>query len=328
MKNALLVVLSIIFALVVLEVGLRLYEPDSHGRILTITESKRGNYYDVIPGAHGVILGREVNINKFGYRGTAYPIAKPPSTRRLLFFGDSHTFSYGADDDSTYPAVVGRRLNGRQTTYQTINFGVPGQDLNQILAMAYDKIPAFDPDIVVLTIHEGDLLEGGGTVVIGGEEEDIGTLYRVKKFLLKNCYVARLLIPYGAGMLRQFFGWSPGVTTAEGDEISRDGPVWRRAKRELVDLDQYLHARGTSLVVVLFPNMVDFNEKTAHASLPLISDWLAKEGIPELNLLNAFEPYDARTLTASLLDKHPDEKGYEIAGDAVGRYLIDKLALN
>ena len=61
----------------------------------------------------------------------------------------------------------------------------------------------------------------------------------------------------------------------------------------------------------------------AYAAIALTA-WLVKNGIQTLDLLPYFAGHSASTLTASLLDKHPNERGYDIAGNAVAEF-IDKI---
>ena len=84
---------------------------------------------------------------------------KPENKTRILIFGDSHTFSMGADDNSSYPARVEQKLNAKTDRYETLNFGVLGHDLRQILLHINENAFRYDPDVIIITFHSGDILE-------------------------------------------------------------------------------------------------------------------------------------------------------------------------
>jgi lysophospholipase L1-like esterase len=247
---------------------------------------------------------------------------------RLLFFGDSHTFSLGADDEHTYPAVVERKLNAGSSCCEVLNFGVPGQDLRQMLVLLRARGLDYEPDVVVITFHSGDILESpdddvpGSQPAVRGEAE---WLYQLKVAALRHSYVARLVIPYAGAFLRGAFGWSAGVTFAEQREIESAGRAWLTLRAEVLELKRELDRRGAVLAFVLFPSMLPFEQHPARGEFVALAGWLESQGIPTIDLLPFYKGQRAWTLTASLLDKHPNEAGYAIAGEAVAAFLGPRI---
>jgi hypothetical protein len=148
-------------------------------------------------------------------------------------------------------------------------------------------------------------------------------LYRLKRDALKYSHVARLTIPFLAGILRDTFGWNPGVTATEYQEIAGNGPVWNRLKADILDLKNRLNKQGVDLAFVLFPTMTEFENHPARPVHAALTAWLVDNDIPSLDLLPYFEGQKSTTLTASLLDRHPNEKAYEIAGTAVAEFIAE-----
>lgn len=328
--NLLLVAVATVIAILVFEIALRVIEPESNVRLLRRAHTATGSYLALKPGVHGLVLGRPVSVNSAGYRGALLPQHKSPGVTRILFFGDSHTFSIGADDAHSYPALVEHELVAGGCRCEVLNFGVPGQDLRQMLDLLHDRAFDYDPDLIVMTFHSGDILESPSDMVPqerspGGGR--LGWMYHLKVELLRDSYVARLVIPYGAALLREALDWRSGVTFAEQRELSRHGRVWQALSARILALRDELRHRGIRLAFVLFPSMLPFDEHPARGEYALLEDWLVARGIPTLNLLPAYRGRRASALTASLLDKHPNEKAYAIASGAVAPFLAGVLRI-
>lgn len=323
--KCLVILVSSGVALGLAEILLRAIEPVSDIQVIEIKETDSGNYTSLRANTSGQILGRTVNINSHGYRGDLHSFQKEPDHIRLLFFGDSHTFSMGADDLHSYPAVTQNKLNHGSNKFESLNFGVLGQDMRQILIHIDNHAFKYDPDMIVFTFHSGDLLESPYDFVqLSQKEEELDLLYRIKRNLLKYSYVARLTVPFMVGISRKSFDWNPGITTAEYWEITKNGPRWIQLKEDLLELKNRLENKNIDLIFVLFPTMTAFDNHPAYPVHSALATWLVKNDIPTLDLLPYFAGYSSSTLTASLLDKHPNEKGYEIAGTAVAEF-IDKI---
>ena len=75
------------------------------------------------------------------------------------------------------------------------------------------------------------------------------------------------------------------------------------------------------MVIVLFPSMRNFDEHPAEDVHRLLGQWMAESGIEFIDLLPQYMGYSAGRLQATLLDKHPNADGYDIAGQAVADWL-------
>jgi lysophospholipase L1-like esterase len=338
-KRCLLVVLAVGLALGMAEVALRVLEPRNDARIMTSTNLPSGHrYIQLIPDSSGVLLGRPVSINAAGYRGRLRETAKPPGVVRLGAFGDSHTFGWGADDNSSYPAALERLLNGAgKGRYEVLNFGVGGHNLRQVLHHAREHAFRYHLDVVLLTFHQGDLLEnasrdlviGAGTAGARGQGvvQDVAPAsgYRLRQIRDRLCRLsalARFLLPRLSGLARRTgLVKNAGVTENEMTVIQRNLPLWQEMQKEILAFVADARREGSRVVLVLFPHMQDF---ARHPAVPLheaLTRWGREHGVPCIDLLPAFRGQKPGALAASLLDRHPNERGYALAAGEVARVL-------
>jgi hypothetical protein len=97
------------------------------------------------------------HINAAGYRGTLYPIAKPPGTFRVVTLGDSFCFGHGVEDNQTFSYLLERELRARMhRDVQVINLGVMGYGTEQELIRFERQGLAYHPDAVVLAFFSND----------------------------------------------------------------------------------------------------------------------------------------------------------------------------
>ncbi len=127
------------------------------------------------PGA--VLRGRQrnLNINRWGFRGREIAKEKPAGTTRIAAIGDSTTFGMEASSDDKVwvarmvellskssggrsPERVKDRSHATGVTYDAINAGVPGYSLATCAVQLRERVIPFDPDIVIVYAMAGDLL--------------------------------------------------------------------------------------------------------------------------------------------------------------------------
>ena len=153
------------------------------------------------PGAHGwqTSEGKAwLRINRWGYRGGDWPLAKQPRTFRIAVLGDSFTQAQQVAEDKTFCAVTERALDAcpafhgprsRFDRAEVLNFGCDSYGTAQELITLERRVWKFAPDMVVLAIFTGNdirnnsvVLEGdkcrpfyvvrGGAFALGGPFED------------------------------------------------------------------------------------------------------------------------------------------------------------
>ncbi len=157
--NTLLVICSIIFALAVVEVGLRIIDFSylTTWRFDSITGKA------LLPGAQmwNTEEGRAfVQINSDGLRDSEHALEKPDNTIRIAILGDSYAEAIQVPVEQAFWRVVQNELGncaglqGKQV--EVINFGVSGFGTVQELLTLKHKVWKYSPDIVLLAFLTGN----------------------------------------------------------------------------------------------------------------------------------------------------------------------------
>ena len=339
--NVILVLTSLGLTFIFIEVMLRLLEPETNAVFFEKQYLSSGEkYITPIPNTHGLKLGKEVTINSDGYRGKFYPRNKPAGTIRIAVFGDSHAFGTGADDQSTYPAYLDQKLNsGGKEHYEVLNLGVGGMNLIQILHHARRNIASHSPDLVLITFHAGDIISTDILLVNKGnheqdpsnrptkipEKQNVGILFNISHFLQTRSAFFRFFTPKLVSVLRITGSQPKGVTVAEYEVVKSGGRLWQAVQNDILYFKEECESAGIQMAFVLFPSMIAFETHPAKELHAVLIKWLIQNDIPVIDLLPAYSGRDASELQATLLDLHPNGKGYEIAGNAVQPFVLDLI---
>jgi len=144
-----------------------------------------------------------IRVNRDGFRGPGYAVAKPPDTLRVAVLGDSFTEAQQVAEQDTFCAVAQARLQARMPLRaaigganativkraEVLNFGCDSYGTAQELIMLHDQVWRYAPDVVVLAVFTGNdirnnsvVLEGdkcrpfyvfdGDNLILGGPFED------------------------------------------------------------------------------------------------------------------------------------------------------------
>jgi hypothetical protein len=233
------VALSVIFALLIFELFLRLvgytypifYQPDE----------VRG--YSLRPGAEGRYR-REgaalVSINSDGLRDREHAPPKPANTLRIAVVGDSYAEAFQVEREQAFWSVLEQRLRacpalaGREV--EVINFGVSGYGTAQELLTLREKVWGYAPDVVLLAVTtNNDVLDNARALkmtdeipyfVMDGERLALDDSFRrTAAFRLRNSALNRL-----GRWLREHLRFVQAVHEGQGAIKSRlDG--WREQRR-------------------------------------------------------------------------------------------------
>lgn len=156
LKNLALVAASLLFTLLLAEVGLRIIgieypewyieDPDLAGRLRPGARGwfrKEGNTY--------------VRINNAGLRDGEHAKAKPPGVLRVAVLGDSFAEAMQVDQEHTFWSVLERRLNAcAARKVEVLNFGVSGYGTAHELIQLRRDVWQYDPDIILLAFFTGN----------------------------------------------------------------------------------------------------------------------------------------------------------------------------
>lgn len=112
-----------------------------------------------------------VSVNRAGFRGPEWTVAKPPGTLRIAVLGDSFTEAPHVNYDRTFCAVAERALGGCKALggrkVQVMDFGVDAYGTAQELITLRRHAWRYSPDMVVLAFFSGNDLRNNSVVLEG-----------------------------------------------------------------------------------------------------------------------------------------------------------------
>lgn len=95
-------------------------------------------------------------MNALGYRGAPRPPERGDGAPRIAMLGDSFTYGYGVRQLETVPAYLEQQLraHGRPAA-EVLNFGVPGYQIEDMLAQWRAFARRWQPDLVLVYLASG-----------------------------------------------------------------------------------------------------------------------------------------------------------------------------
>lgn len=111
-------------------------------------------YYELRPNYDGWFKGVRFSTNSEGLRDHEYSLRKPDDTFRVAVLGSSWTMGSGVQQEEIWHSVIESQLNidNGATRYEFINFAVDQYGLGEIIATLEHKVPAYQPDLVIIAI--------------------------------------------------------------------------------------------------------------------------------------------------------------------------------
>ena len=266
-----------------------------------------------------------------------------PTRADVVAVGDSWVFSYGVNDEETWPHQVERSLPGTRV----INLGLSGFGPEQY-TRAYERFGApLHPKVLLYGIFPGnDLLDTGDFerwLVAGspGNYNTWRTGSRVQQLntpIIGKSYVA-LLVKESWKNRRARFG-SRTVTWKDGHQLRLTGNLYLRDTKHAHRGDPQFEgalaalerartiaaAAGTHVVVLLFPTKEEvylplLNQAVPEPVAPFAEE-LARRGIDYIDFTKPFSAQAKAGRTVYFeLDPHPNQAGYAVIARTVTEYL-------
>lgn len=157
--NILLVVAAVVLTLLALEIGIRIFRPQS-GFAVTVNTWDRELGTRHIHGARGFVRNPDYEIdlviNSKGLRDREFPYEKPEDTRRIVVLGGSFTCGYGVQARETFSKVLERLLNSGESDarWEVINMGVGSTGTAHQYTLFVTEGYKYDPDFVLLCFSQ------------------------------------------------------------------------------------------------------------------------------------------------------------------------------
>ena len=91
-------------------------------------------------------------INSNGFRGPEFSIDKPDNTFRVIAVGGSTTFGIGVKDASTWPSILGDKLQNfsEDMDIEVINAGIPAIGSLNESKLIKGKLVNYEPDMIII----------------------------------------------------------------------------------------------------------------------------------------------------------------------------------
>jgi hypothetical protein len=260
---------------------------------------------ELVPSFETVVKGSTFRTNRWGLRDRDYEREKPPGTYRIALLGSSQVMGPGVSNDQTFENLVEDRLNrelaGRGfERFEILNFAVGGYGLLQILDVALQVVPPFQPDAVVYVAHPGEAVRLVDRLPARYDFQGDPD-YR---------YVGEIMDRAGAG---------PGLPKAEfhrrldpyGDDLVR----WAYGRQVAA-----IRAQGALPVFVLLPIP---NEPFRRAELDRITAAAREAGAIVLPMTGVYDGHDIDQIRVAEWDNHPNVLGHQLVAERLFSLLAE-----
>src|SRR5262245_27069103 len=298
--GSLIVAMSIAFALGVGELLVRWFTPSSQGPIVIHRASDLYGW-ELTPHTSGFgLLGEKIDINADGQRDRerTYPAS---GAFRIALVGDSFTFGMGVALEDTYGKKLETLLRTNNPNVDVSSFGVIAYQLWQLVLVLQNRVPEFQPDLVVMAFFYDDLVQPSRPAELNAADP-------FEKVAPSG---SRVLDLWRTGLrsLRTRFRYLDGARyLATVDERrSEIGPggkydLWYRAQAGLLDEPTYAAARADletiadwskvhaiPVLAVLIPDSSQLGQPDRQGANRFFAAELARVGIPFHDLTPALE---------------------------------------
>lgn len=250
--------------------------------------------------------GTRLTTNRWGMRDQDYEKIPSPGTYRIALTGPSFVMGYGVEDAEGFDPLLENRLNQENagspyTSYEILNFAVPGYSAIQDLIVFENKALSFEPNAIFFMAHQ--------------REEQAAVLY------LAELISTEAEVPYPELMeIARRAGAEPGMTKAEVvrhlNPYSSEILSW--TFRRIVEVSQ---THGVLPVWIFMPTLEDplHEEEIIH-----LTGLAAESGFVVLDLSHAYDNQDTNSIVVAYWDKHPNAKGHSLIADELYRKLQER----
>ena len=178
--NVSLIILSILFALVLSEIALRLV-----GFVPLYVSPERDQFweYDSLlgwehePGQEGIFETQQfrtsVQINDKGLRDRPHTYERQNDQERILVLGDSFAWGYGVEESERFSQLLEKSID-----VEVINAGVSGYSTDQELLWYQNEGNKYDTDLVLLVVTGNDVGDN--------DQQLVNNIYYKPKFVLEG----------------------------------------------------------------------------------------------------------------------------------------------
>ena len=256
--------------------------------------------------------------NSWGLRGDDFAAEKAEGVQRVLVLGDSFTFGEGVRLEDTFcvrlEGLLKERL-GREV--EVLNLGVSAWSTVEEIEYLQQVGLGFEPDLVLVVFVANDATYAAGLDFFDNFRE------RYENPALKHSY----FISWVYAKLAKRLSGRNYIEFLVGEALRRE-QQWQDAFDALTEGKQLAAGRGSKFAVALFPFMYELHDdyplKPIHDE---VAGHCAEQGIPVLDLLEAFKGREYGELWVHPADQHPNEVGHGIAAEAMAGFIAGQELL-
>jgi len=165
--NLLLLLGTLLFSLVVLEMALRFFAPQG----LTKSQIEPDLGWINVPNTRYVFHHKEFNTpihyNSYGMRDVEHTRSKSPGVFRIAVLGDSFIEGRQVPFDSLYSRVLEHLLKEKGLNCEVLNFGVHAYSTDQEIVLLKKYALEFDPDLVIVSMAKNDVATNVANAICG-----------------------------------------------------------------------------------------------------------------------------------------------------------------
>ncbi len=265
----------------------------------------------------------ELQTNALGIRDIEHAIAKPEGTFRIIGIGDSFTEGQGAAYQDGYLKVLERNLDATTaaTDVTVIVGGVAGSDPVFGYKLLEDKLLAYRPDLVTVTVNNSDISD---VIARGGKERFLGdgkVRYRAPpgdEWLFAHSHLYRFIA-------RELFGYG-WLGLSRSERKRRRAQAIAEIAEVLGDFQALAEREGFAFVTILHPDYHEFIKRRYAFDAEDLKARLDAQGILYLDLLAWFDQTGVLAGEAPETlywphDYHNNAQGYARFAEALEAFL-------
>ncbi|NQZ95342.1 MAG: hypothetical protein HRU01_02425 [Myxococcales bacterium] len=274
----------------------------------------------------------DAEINRTGFRDREIPVERGDAVR-IVALGDSVTFGRGVPRGQTWPKLLETSLNASASgpqRFEVLNMGVSGYNTRQEVRW-YEKFGrAYAPDLIVLQYTLNDVFPAGAHLAfLAQEQQKTGARKPVPAdgpaaaTSRHDALPESLFLGFLVERTRELFAGRELV--APGWTVFYDRPnSWNSVRRSFQRLAAVTREDGTAVVLVVFPELVDFDAYPFASIHRKIAAEARRRGFPVLDLLPLFAEQDAESLRLTPLDStHLNADALRLAAEAIEAFLVN-----
>jgi len=259
------------------------------------------------------------SIHAGGLRGERTDLSKlPPTTRRVLFLGDSYTFGECVDWQDTFVQQIEGLFEAQGVAVKCINAGVMGYNSEQEYGMLLRVFERYQPHAVVL----GYVANDAQAINFVPRSPDYTYRY-ASSMLFERC--KPLLNSIGAALIRAEPLFTPRILDGTNDYALSFSPGHagqQESRQYLVAMHEYCEARGVPFLVFVLPGFIwKFDARYGFFQIPdAVQGWGRDAGFPVYALLPQFLGMDSASLSVPG-DGHPNPRAHRLMAEMMHQQL-------